>query len=377
MTSPSPGPSPAVAPSRQPAARERLDYIDWMRGLACVLMFQTHGYDSWLAPPFRQTPFFGYSQLLGTFPAPLFLFLAGISLALGVDRMDRKGAAPTAIAGAFVRRGLMILGFGVLFRLQEYLIAYPWAPWTDLLRVDILNTIGISLALAGLTPLIARTRWQRVAASTALALAIALATPPLWTTHKPDFLPWWLASYINGGHTTYQPAAWLFPIFPWTAFTFAGAAVGFFLVQFIRLRRQHIAVAGLAAAGVVLWLLARWFDSLPVRVYAVYDYWHTSPNFFLARAGILLVILAACYLWCVAKPGRWWSPVQQLGMTSLLVYWVHIEFVYGRFSILPKGANSIPRASLGVAIIACSMLLLSFLRTSWKKRGADWLRKKS
>jgi uncharacterized membrane protein len=29
-------------------ARSRLTYIDWMRGLACVLMFQTHCYDSWL-----------------------------------------------------------------------------------------------------------------------------------------------------------------------------------------------------------------------------------------------------------------------------------------------------------------------------------------
>ena len=28
----------------------RLAYIDWMRGLACVLMFQWHCYNSWLAP---------------------------------------------------------------------------------------------------------------------------------------------------------------------------------------------------------------------------------------------------------------------------------------------------------------------------------------
>src|SRR5437773_656593 len=49
----------------------RLAYIDWMRGLACLLMFQTHCYDSWLGAPARATKFFWYSQLVGTAPAPL------------------------------------------------------------------------------------------------------------------------------------------------------------------------------------------------------------------------------------------------------------------------------------------------------------------
>jgi uncharacterized membrane protein len=60
------------------SGQSRLAYIDWMRGLACVLMFQTHCYDSWLSAGARQGRFFMYSQLGGTFPAPLFIFLAGI-----------------------------------------------------------------------------------------------------------------------------------------------------------------------------------------------------------------------------------------------------------------------------------------------------------
>ena len=67
-----------------PAAlkKSRLAYIDWARGLACLLMFQTHCYDSWLGGAARQGRFLMYSQLGGTFPAPLFLFLAGISFAM-------------------------------------------------------------------------------------------------------------------------------------------------------------------------------------------------------------------------------------------------------------------------------------------------------
>ncbi|HZQ20965.1 MAG TPA: hypothetical protein VFA90_19910 [Terriglobales bacterium] len=58
----------------------------------------------------------------------------------------------------------------------------------------------------------------------------------------------------------------------------------------------------------------------------------------------------------------------QLGQTSLLVYWVHIEFVYGKFTILPRKGNGIVVASAGLITIFVAMLLLSWLRTTL--RGA-------
>jgi hypothetical protein len=49
---------------------------------------------------------------------------------------------PLQIARATIRRGEEIFAFGLLFRLQEYIIAWGWAPMSDLLRLDVLNTIG-------------------------------------------------------------------------------------------------------------------------------------------------------------------------------------------------------------------------------------------
>jgi hypothetical protein len=74
---------------------------------------------------------------------------------------------------------------------------------------------------------------------------------------------------------------------------------------------------------------------------------------------------------------RGFSPLIQLGQASLLVYWVHIEFVYGRVSILPKHAQSIRTASLGLLTVFLAMLLLAYLRTRLKGRGIDvwaWFR---
>jgi fucose 4-O-acetylase-like acetyltransferase len=63
--------------------------------------------------------------------------------------------------------------------------------------------------------------------------------------------------------------------------------------------------------------------------------------------------------------------VIQLGQASLLVYWVHIEFVYGKLSILPKRAETIPIASAALLLITVSMVLLAALRTRTKGRAIE------
>jgi uncharacterized membrane protein len=364
----------------------RLAYIDWMRGVACVLMFQTHCYDSWLGSEARKTTFFMWSQLGGTLPAPLFLFLAGISFALVTDKLRQKGLQPEQIAATTIRRGAEIFGLGLLFRAQEFLIAWGWAPWSDLFRVDVLNIIGLSMMLMGGVCWIVlasvgtpHTRSRLALAAVGSAFLIALLTPPLWTTWRPAWLPWPLESYINGVHNLGRPQPWLFPLFPWTGFAFAGLAVGFIVLSHWARMRPARSFALLGAAGLLLMGFARWCDARPQRLYAVYDFWHTSPNFFLFRVGLLLLILMASYAWCQWGFGTaGFSPLVQLGQTSLLVYWVHIEFVYGRFSILTKRAATIRSASAGLVVIVGSMLLLSLLRTQAKRRGPEfwlWLRR--
>jgi uncharacterized membrane protein len=365
-------------PGSQPRMN-RLTYIDWMRGLACVLMFQTHCYDAWLSPAERKSStLISWSQLGGTLPAPLFIFLAGVSFALVTDRLREKGIGRDAIARQTILRGAEIFGFGLLFRMQEFGLGYPWSPWTDLLRVDVLNILGLSMMLMGVLCRatahgeVFAMRLRTFVAALLAAAVVSMLTPPLWTTLRPGFLPWPLESYINGVHIFTQPQPWLFPIFPWSAFAFAGLAVGLLLRSNFARRREAVTVAALGVAGILCGVLSVLLDSSSIHLYSVYDYWHTSPNFFLMRCGILLLILFLSYMWC-----RWgqahfgFSPIIQLGTTSLLVYWVHIEFVYGRFSILPKGQCSAAKATAGLATIFIGMLGLSLLRTSWGRKSVS------
>jgi uncharacterized membrane protein len=387
-------------------------------------MFQTHCYDAWLGGEARNTGFLKASQLAGTIPAPIFLFLAGVSFALVADQLIRKNLSAATITRTMLRRGAEIFAFGLLFRLQEFLIAWGWAPWSDLLRVDVLNIIGLSMILMALvcgvilsvrdrkplsnvvatasdqtttsevvhpdwssrsmaseatsmhhTTIFSSFRFALVAIPVALAGVIALLTPLLYTTWRPTWLAWPLESYIDGCHNLGSPQPWLFPLFPWAAFAFAGLAAGFIL--FGDLGKDNGAKVPIifGAMGAAAILGARQLDHSSFHLYSTYDYWHTSPNFLMMRIGMLLVIVFLSYAWC-----RWgwatlgFSPMIQLGQTSLLVYWVHIEFVYGRFSLMPKRAETIAGASRGLLEITLFMLLLSLIRTriDWKK--LDWSR---
>jgi len=321
---------------------------------------------------------------------------------LVTEKLWRKNLAPSEIARTTIRRGAEIFAFGLLFRVQEYVVAWGWAPKSDLLRVDILNTIGISMILMGILcwMVLSKNLWGQppkpalsevegavrpgaarlrspvvlIISATTTAFLISLLTPMLWTVWRPRWLPWPLESYINGAHNLGTPQAWLFPIFPWSAFAFAGLAVGFLLQsQWTRVREARVFLF-VGAAGVGLVELARWLDAQPRQIYPVYDYWHTSPNFFLIRLGMLLVIATASYAWCRWGSAQWgFSPVIQLGQASLLVYWVHIEFVYGRVSILAKRAVGIGTASAGLLVITLAMLALAFVRTRIKGHGAEVL----
>src|SRR5450755_5350 len=351
----------------------RLAYIDWLRGLACLLMFQTHCYDAWLGGSARLSTFFVWSQLGGTFPAPLFLFLAGTSFAIVIDKLLQKGVAPSEIAKKTIVRGTEIFVLGLLFRLQEYVIALGWAPWSDLFRVDILNTIGVSLMLMGAVCWMVlaitgttNSRTKLVSAAVLVAAVISALTPLLWTTWQPRFLPWEIETYINGVHNFGVPQAGLFPVFPWTGFAFAGLAFGFLLMSDSVRKLGAGAFLLAAVAGLVLIYGAKFVDTLGWKIYPVYDFWTTSPSFFAIRLGMLLLLVLMAYAWCRWGLGQWgFSPMIQLGNTSLLVYWVHIEFVYGKFSILRPRSQTIAGATRGLITIFLAMLVLSIARTKW------------
>ena len=199
--------------------RPRRTYLDWMRGLAVLIMIEAHLLDSWTRSPDRDTELFGSAMILGGMGAPLFLFLAGVAVALSAGSKSRRIGDDRAAARMVMRRGLEIFGLAFLFRLQAVVLS--WGSWASMLKVDILNVMGPSIVAAAALWGAGRTFRSRMILAAGATLAVPLATPIVrgfgWLAPLPDPLE----AYIR----PVQPYS-TFVFFPWMAFVFAGAVLG-------------------------------------------------------------------------------------------------------------------------------------------------------
>ena len=341
-----------------PAAAEpapRRGYLDWLRGLAVLIMIEAHVLDSWTRPADHGSLLYGWSMILGGFGAPLFLFLAGVSVSLSAGSKDRRTGDPAAASRAVARRGLQIFALAFLFRVQAMLVS--WGSWRSLLKVDILNIMGPAIAAAAWLWGAARTPRGRAVVMVAATLAVALLTPPVRSTPILAFLPDPIEGYLRP-----RPGFTTFAVFPWAAFVFAGAFVGV-LIDGTRARAAETRLnLQLTLAGLVLAIGGYAASFLPT-VYARSDFWTSSPAFFFLRTGVLIASVGAAYGWQLAAgggPGL--SPLRQMGRTSLFIYWIHVELIYGLIVRPLHKSLSLPQAWLGVAVFAALMLLASLLK---------------
>jgi uncharacterized membrane protein len=63
-------------------AIRRRRYLDWLRGLAVLVMIQAHVLDSWTRLDARASWQFAWANIVAGFGAPMLLFLAGASVGL-------------------------------------------------------------------------------------------------------------------------------------------------------------------------------------------------------------------------------------------------------------------------------------------------------
>jgi uncharacterized membrane protein len=338
----------------------RQAYLDWVRGLAVLIMIEAHVLDSWTRFPDRSTSAFGWAMVLGGFGAPMFLFLAGVSLVLSAESKFRKTSDFGASWRAVQKRGWQVFGLAFLFRLQSYILTAGYSA-ISLLKVDILNVMGPAMATAAMAGSTVRSKKNRTLLFAAIAVAIAMLTPIVRTTWLLNWLPDPIEWYFRptAGRTN-------FTLFPWSGFLFAGAAFGEVIDGWAadrRAIRNHLALA--AAAILIAWLGYR-AAFLP-SLYERSEFWTSSPTFFFLRVGLIALLLPLAFFWDHA-PWRGvisrWSPIEEFGKASLFVYWIHVEMVYGFIS------RPLRRSLSFEAVILVDLLFSAFLLSLvlWKNR---------
>jgi len=402
----------------------RIGVVDALRGLACVFMIVWHCADSWLLPSLRETSAFGFARVIGGFAAPLFLWLAGLSLALTtplqpsakqtntslvralwvvavgyglklyawtvdhgaiLDRANRMTlliAFPSMLALGWATRearldrarGLALaLGAGGLF------FAYAHLDGTTrgsnvLARLDVLHGIGASLFVMTLVLALAgrlvRTESQRALLFVAMAIVVALITPH-WIGGSLAPIPTRMADYIARLRAPFAESGARFPLFPWLGHALSGAALG----TLFRAAKPDLGETELpfkAHPALVLGLAL-------LTMLVVYEGGFIAPHM-LGRAESLraflrlifyggLALSFLCALSWVGDASRpTYDALRTMGRSSLLVYGAHLEFAYGLIGLPIRGALRWPLYLIGIAIVAGLMLLLARLLEHFEKR---------
>ena len=223
----------------------RHPYLDWLRGIAVLIMIEAHTLDSWTRAADRQSPWYQWAIIVAGYGAPIFLFLAGITLMLAAGGRLRQGTPPGEVTRAALRRGAWILALAFLFRLQSFLISGGPFP-QSLFKVDILNVMGVAMLAGALGWSAAATSKRRVALFAVVTVAMAMLTPLIRVTGLLDAVPEPIEAYFRP-----VPGFTNFTLFPWAGFFSAGCASGVWL-DARRAPDDGRLIRWLAAAGVAL-----------------------------------------------------------------------------------------------------------------------------
>ncbi len=288
--------------------------LDWLRGIAVLVMVEAHVFNAVLAPRYREDGWFVFLNWLNGFVAPAFLMVSGgviginlqkrwqdvLTFGKGWSRLWRR------IGQIFIVAYLLHLPTPFLWQFFGPRGPHLVALWT---KMDILQCIAGSLSLI---LLLAVPRHGTYACTSSSALR--------WGS-----LPWRvLGTFPSGARVPICPSPilnylWptgvgLFPLIPWAAFPLLGVWLGPSIFSTKKPSQQTIRAL---MAGIAFLVVSRFAPS---------NGWYDG-FFVFSRLGWVLIGLAAC-CW-LGEPvfGTKW--LLEFGQLSLWSYTVHLIIVYG------------------------------------------------
>jgi uncharacterized membrane protein len=331
-------------------------------------MVGAHVTDAWTREDDRSRYLYMVTVFIAGMAAPLFLFLAGLTIAMAAS--SRAAKVGHAEAAALARkRGLQIFALAFLFRLQSQLLG--WGAFSNFLKVDILNVMGIAMIAAAVVWSVSANRPVRITLFAIATVVVAMATPLVREASILAALPDAIEAYIRP-----LPGRTNFALFPWAAFVLAGGIAGELVFAAQSESQERRLQAGLLISGLAGIALGYGASFRP-SIYPVANFWTSSPTFFFIRVGICTTMIPIArgidrfhgfarramgsYFSEPDVPGR---VITTLGRSSLFVYWIHVEMAYGGIAKPLKRALPL-ELSLVAAVALCALL---YAIVKWKDR---------
>ena len=323
----------------------RVWFVDALRLWAAFQMLQGHTLAALLAPEARHGHWYAAWSNVRGLTSVCFLFTAGMAFYFATLRgylAHRRSAH--AIAKRCSRALLLIaLGYVLHLPLPALLAGDGVSPpaLRELLAVDVLQCIGVSLLLLELTVVCAPSVRVWLCLVACAFVVFTFGTP--WAYERAAADSHAFAAYLGPQHGSQ------FPLWPWAAHMFAGVLAAAWVAssRISAGRRLAGAAVGLLLAGRLLAAAAT--SGVVGNVGIVVDHVYRLGG---------VVLLAAGLAWAtrrVRRPPTW---LAVLATESLFLYVFHVLLVYGRPWGLSAWLGS--RLSLPAALTAAlGVILLS------------------
>ena len=372
-------PSVSLLPSR-------FEFLDLLRGVAVLMMIEGHAMRALLDGEIRATLAYDFHELFHGLPAPLFLFAAGAAFAFTIRPASPQPSTflPASRKKSWRRflrlLNVLLIAYGLqtsYFSLLHTVRNSTPQQVSILLSFNVLQCIVASVLALQLVARFAKSghatsRAALIRACVWLTVAIGAATPLVWA--GADRLPLWLATMLSRQHGSF------FPMFPYTAFTLAGAAWG---AGFLNARERadesgflHRTILYGGMTVVISTLVA----GLPwPELYS--DFWWSSPSYLFLRIGLLALLCAYARRAELAvergtRPGL--KLLALLGRQSFYIYVGHLLVLYGssynpNWNMLRKLGVNLPlgESAAATALLAAAMVATAIL-WDWAKRIHPW-----
>jgi hypothetical protein len=259
--------------------------------------------------------------------APAFLFGAGLTFVISTRKRWEEYHHWGPPLARRVRRLAVVLLLGLAIHLPFYsirkiILDATTADYHVLFQSDVLACIGIGLlSLHGMV-FFFKQESKFYGVVLAAVIGVSLLTPVVWQHDVYGGLPVPIAQLLNGNNGSF------FPLFPYVGFLFAGVLVSWEYLVAVRHARQSRFMLQLALTGAACVIGGIVLDAIPVQVYRDYNFWITSPNYFLIRIGMLMMLASA--MWYVSRfTDHAPAYLTVMGRESLAVYVAHLLVLYG------------------------------------------------
>jgi uncharacterized membrane protein len=344
---------------------ERIVFLDFMRGFAVAVMVMGHTIDSVLSLELRTTELFRLYDAARGFTAPLFLFISGYAFSVATEKRWADFLSPgrTTLKRVGKLVSLLAIGYGLHFPFMSFnkiLTGTKPEEYAQLFQVDVLHCVAVSMLILHALILVARTPRAFVWAVLGMAIAIVLSAPLLWSVDLAPLVSRVIAPYLN----QHQPS--IFPLVPYAAFLFVGVVAGHFFLEARRLGRDQQFFRWMLAASIAACAGGIVFDVAPVALYPPHDYWKTSPNFFLIRLSVVLLVTVG-FSFARRIPDMIGNQLVKLGQASLFIYIVHLVVVYGSsandglMQVIGQRLASVDAVLVGLCVL-CGMIIITHVR---------------